>query len=56
MFPTSIRIDIIRLMLVKAIALTVIYYAFFSAAPTPDGGAVAAHILQDDQIRHNDAN
>jgi hypothetical protein len=56
MFPISVRIDIIRLLLVKAVALIVIYYAFFSAAQTPDGRAVAAHILQDNQIRHNNGN
>ena len=49
MFPTSIRGDIIRLLLVKAVALTVIYYAFFSPTlqPESDGRAVAAHILHD---------
>jgi len=47
MFPHSLRRDIVLLLCLKAAALAVIYFAFFSPAtrPAPDGSAMVEHIL-----------
>jgi hypothetical protein len=47
MFPKSLRRDIILLICIKAVALTLIYFAFIAPAtgPEPDGHAVAAHLF-----------
>ena len=47
MFPKPIRREIIFLICLKAVALTLIYYAFVApvARPEPDGRAMAAYLL-----------
>jgi hypothetical protein len=47
MFPQSARREVILLICIKAIALTLIYHAFFAsgARPEPDSSTVTAHIL-----------
>jgi len=46
-FPKPIRREIIFLICLKAVALTLIYYAFVApvARPEPDGRAMAAYLL-----------
>jgi hypothetical protein len=47
MFPKTIRREVLWLLCIKAVALTLIYYAFVApvARPEPDGSAVTAHLL-----------
>jgi hypothetical protein len=47
MFPQSLRRDIIYLVCIKAVALTLIYYAFVAPVtqPEPDGRAMVAYFL-----------
>jgi hypothetical protein len=47
MFPRSARREVILLICIKAVALTLIYYAFVApgARPEPDSSAMTAHIL-----------
>ena len=47
MFPKSIRREVIFLICLKAVALTLIYYAFVAPVtrPEPDGRAMAAYLL-----------
>jgi hypothetical protein len=47
MFPRSTRREVIVLICIKALALTLIYYAFVApgARPEPDNRAVTAHLL-----------
>jgi len=46
-FPKILRREVICLICIKALALTLIYYAFVAPAarPEPDGRAVAAYLL-----------
>jgi hypothetical protein len=46
MFPKSLRKDVIALLCLKAAALTVLYFLFFTphAAPEPGGDAVRVHL------------
>ena len=47
MFPKPLRREVLLLICVKALALTLIYYAIFAPVtqPEPDGRAVAAYLL-----------
>jgi hypothetical protein len=47
MFPKPLRRDIVVLLCVKAVALTLIYFAFFSSGSRlePNDHAMAAHLL-----------
>ena len=48
MFPKVLRVEIIALLAVKALALTVIYYLFIAphTAPEPGAAELRAHLLQ----------
>jgi hypothetical protein len=53
-FPKSIRREVLVLICIKAVALTLIYYAFIApdTRPEPDGRAVAAHLLNGSENGH----
>jgi hypothetical protein len=47
MFPKSLRLEVIGLLCLKALALTAIYFLFIAphTGPEPDGLATRAHLL-----------
>lgn len=47
MFPKSLRLEVIGLLCLKALALTAIYFLFIAphAGPEPGGDATRAHLL-----------
>lgn len=47
MFPKPLRREIVLLLVIKAMALVLIYFAFFSSGSRlePNGLAMAAHLL-----------
>lgn len=47
MFPKSIRREVVILICIKAVVLTLIYYAFVAPVtlPEPDGHAMTAYLL-----------
>lgn len=47
MFPKLLRLEVIALLCLKAVILTVIYYAFFAPVekPEPTGQTVLTHLL-----------
>ena len=47
MFPKVLRLEVIALLCVKALALTAIYYLFIAphSEPEPSGDAVRTHLL-----------
>ena len=47
MFPKIVRRDVIILLCIKAVLLTLLYYAFVApvSKPEPSGQAMAAHLI-----------
>lgn len=47
MFPRALRLEVIGLLCLKALALTAIYYHFIAphAGPEPGGEATRSHLL-----------